>query len=282
MKISRLILAALLASPISAFADDTFPAVPAETLPVACNNVDWQDDGMVIMEDGKGFVALHYNQEGIQFQVLIKDRKLQQQFLHRGMVTYIDLNGKKKQKYAVKFPTLAPPEGMDPRKMGAGRRDTAGVFGDIGPGNPREGRKQPSKEERERMLKFLVSQTAGKPASFMVGEEESMLPAENATITTSGNNVIFSAFVPYNMLEGKVGKKGEIAIGVTLKEIEFPAGGFPGGGMFGPPPGMIPGGMPPPLGMGAPGMGNPLKDVKTFSEWIVFTIKNTNFTSVKD
>lgn len=52
--------------------------------------------------------------------------------------------------------------------------------------------------------------------------------------------------------------------------------------LFGPPPGMIPGGMPPPPGMGAPGMGNPLKDVKTFSEWIVFTIKNTNFTSVKD
>lgn len=287
MKLKHLLLISALCASTSAFADDAYPSKEIQQFPVNDTIVNWNDEGMVIMEDGKGFATMYHNQEGIFFQVLIKDRRLQQQALRQGLVVNIDPNGKKKKKYAVQFPTLSMPKpGEMPERGQRGdrqrfsRRDTAGMFGDIQQRGPRDRhRQEQSKEEREKMLKMLVSRINSQPVTFFKGDNESILSQDSAKIFTSGNNLVFTAFVSYDKLE-KIGKKGLISLGVTLKEREQ-GEGFPAPGMFGPPPGMMRGGMmPPPPGMrGGFGGGNSLNEVKTFMEWIVFTIKNTNFTT---
>lgn len=292
MKIRKLLLFLSLTMASTAIANDVHPSIPVEQIPLNDTTVSWQDEGMVIMEDGKGFVAMYNTPHGIYFQVLVKDRRLQQQFLRQGLVVYVDPNGKKKKKYAVHFPVMERPKrGEGPRrerpKGENGRRhrdfserDTAGMFGDIKPMGPRDRqRHQQSKEERARMLKMLVSQLASQPATFYKNDDESILSQDLAKVSVSENNVVFSAFVSFDQLE-KIGKKGEISLGITVKERES-SEEEPRGGMFGPPPGMM-GGMMPPPGMGGPrGDYNQLNEVKSFAEWLVFSTKNTNFTSDK-
>lgn len=290
MKLKHLLLISVLCFSSTAFADDeVYPSTQAEQFPMNDTIVSWDDDGMVIMEDGKGFANMYHNQNGIFFQVLIKDRRLQQQALRQGLVVNIDPNGKKKKKYAVHFPTLTPPKSGEMSERGQrgnrarfNRRDTAGMFGDIEQKGPRDRQRQKqSKEEREKMLKMLVSRINAQPTSFFKGDDETILEKEDAKIFTSGNNLVFTAFVPYDKLE-KISKKGLISLGITLKERKE-GEGFSGSRMFGPPPGMMGGGMmPPPPGMGGGyGRGNSLNEVKTFMEWIVFTTKTTNFTNEK-
>lgn len=278
MKAKHFIFILSLVSSFAAYADDTYPTIPVTEFPLNDTTVNWNDDGMVIMEDGKGFVALYNNPSGFYFQVLVKDRRLQQQFLHQGLVVYVDPNGKKKKKYAVHFPTLAPPQRKG--RPDFNPQDTTGMFGDIKPMRPGErNHRKISKEERERHLKMLISTIASSPASFYKDDEESIIAQDSAKITVSGNNIVFSAFVPYGKI-GKLGKKEEISLGVSLKKREMGEDGFEGG-MMPPPPGMMGGGMmPPPPGMGRfPGRPQMLNNTKTFLEWIVFTTKNTNFTS---
>lgn len=283
MCIKKFILILALAVPFITMADEVHPSIPVEQLPANDTTASWQDEGMVIMEDGKGFVALYNTTKGVYFQVLVKDRRLQQQFLRQGLVVYLDANGKKKKKYSVQFPTLDRPKPGEMPRMGRGERgrrgqgseisarDTSGMFGDIRPTGPQDRkRREQSKAERARMLKMLVSQIATKPTTFCKDDEESIMAQESAKISVSDNNIVFSAFVPYDKL-GKLGKKGEFAIGVTVKELET-TDNFPGGGMMPPPPGMMP---PPGMG-GFRGRFNSLNEVKTFAEWLVFSIKNTN------
>lgn len=296
MKAKHLFLMMALAASSSAFADEVYPSTPVEQLPLNDTIVNWKDDGMVIMEDGKGFVAMYNNSEGIYFQVLVKDRRLQQQFLRQGLVVYVDPNGKKKKKYAVHFPTLAqqrggrpggerPERGSRPDRRGErpqfNPQDTAGMFGDIKPMDPRDRRgHEQSKEERERHLKMLITQLNTQPASFFKDDEESIMAQGTSKVMTSGNNVVFCALVPYDKLE-KLGKKGEISLSITVKERET-SDDDQRGGMFGPPPGMMGGGMMPPPGMGGGfRRGEMLKEIKSFAEWIVFSTKNTNFTPAK-
>lgn len=290
MKLKHILSILALCASATIMADESYPSITTDQLPLNDTIVDWDNDGMVIMEDGKGFVALYNNNDGIFFQVLIKDRRLQQQMLRQGLVVYVDPNGKKKKKYSVQFPTLAPPKrGERPQgermhrdgERRFNRQDTVGMFGNIQQQDPRDRqRRQISKEEREKMLKRLIANVASQPATFLEDDEESILSQESAKVFVSGNNVVFTAYIPYDRFD-KIGKKGEFALGITVKEIEE-GEGFPGAGMFGPHPGMMRGGMMPPHpGMrgrfGGPGA---LNDVKLFSEWIVFTTKNTNFTNV--
>ena len=286
MKLKHFLLISALCASVTVFADDTYPSNEVKEFPLNDSIVNWQDEGMVIMEDGKAFVTMYHNQNGIFFQVLLKDRRLQQQALRQGLVVNVDPNGKKKTKYAVHFPTLEMPKpgempegGARGRRGGMGRRDTTGMFGDIQQRGPRDRQhQQRSAEERERMLKMLVSKVSSQPVTFYKGDNESVMSQDSAKVFASGNNLVFSAFVSYEKLE-KVGKKGLISLGISMKEIEMPEG-FGNGGMMGPPPGMMGGMMPPPPGMGRGfGGAQSLKEVKTFSEWIVFTIKNTNFTT---
>lgn len=293
MKLKHILSILALCASATIMADESYPSITTDQLPLNDTIVDWNNDGMVIMEDGKGFVTLYNNNDGIFFQVLIKDRRLQQQMLRQGLVVYVDPNGKKKKKYSVQFPTLAPskrgerPQGEPGERMNRERsrrfnaQDTAGMFGNIQQQDPRDRqRRQISKEEREKILKRLIANVASQPATFLEDDEESILSQESAKVFVSGNNVVFTAYIPYDRFD-KIGKKGEFALGITVKEIEK-GEGFPGAGMFGPHPGMMRGGMMPPHpGMrgrfGGPGA---LNDVKLFSEWIVFTTKNTNFTNV--
>lgn len=286
MKLKYLVFAASLCVACGALADDVNVSNAVNELPLNDSIVNWDDEGMVIMDDGKAFANMYHNESGVLFQVIVKDRRLQQQALRRGLVVNIDANGKKKTKYAVHFPTLAPPKrgerpnfGEGGGRRGMGRRDTTGMFGKIEQdgGRNRERQKR-SREEREKMLKMLVGQLKGQPASFFKGDDETLMATDSAKVMTSGGNVVFVACVPYDKL-GKMGKKGLISLGVTLKEIED-GDGMPRMGMM-PPPGMM-GGMMPPPGMGRGfGGGNSLNEVKTFSEWIVFSTKNTNFTEEK-
>ena len=292
MKLKHLLFITALCASTTVYADDSYPSIPTEEFPVNDTIVDWRNEGMVIMEDGKGFVAMYNNKDGIFFQVLIKDRRLQQQMLRQGLVVYVDANGKKKKKYSVHFPTLTPPkrgerrqgrpdEGMNPEGFPRfNPQDTAGMFGDIQQRDPRNRRRQEiSKEERERMLKMLVSRISTEPITFCEDEEESILSQDSSKVFVSGNNLVFTAFVSFDKFD-KIGKKGEFSLGITVKEREQ-GDDFPRGGMFGPPPGMMRGGMmPPPPGMrGRFGGGEMLNNVKLFAEWIVFTTKNTNFTN---
>lgn len=280
MKTIYFIFILSLISSFAVYADDKYPTIPVTEFPLNDSTVNWDDDGMVIMEDGKGFAALYNNPSGFYFQVLVKDRRLQQQFLRQGLVVYVDPNGKKKKKYAVHFPTLAPPQHKGHPDFNP--QDTMGMFGDIRPMHPGErNRRKISKEERERHLKMLVSTITSSPVTFYKGDEESIIAQDSAKITVSGNNIVFSAFVPYDKI-GKPGKKEEVSLGISLKKREMSEDGFEGG-MMPPPPGMMGGGMmPPPPGMGGfPGRPQMLKDSKIFLEWIIFTIKNTNFTNVK-
>ena len=262
------------------FANEANPTIPVEQFPLNDTIVNWNDDGMVIMEDGKGFAAMYNNTDGIYFQVLIKDRRLQQQCLRQGLVVYVDPNGKKKKKYAVHFPTLAPPKFKE--RPNFKPQDTTGMFGDIKPMRPGErNRPKISKEERERHLKMLIASISSSPTVFYEDDEETILAQDSAKIFVSGNNIIFSAFVSYEKI-GKLGKKEEISLGISLKKRENGDDEFGNGMMPPPPPGMMGGGMmpPPPPGMGGfSGRREMLKETKSFSEWIVFTTKNTNFTN---
>lgn len=272
------------------YADDAHQATRVEHFQLNDTIVDWQDNGMIPLQDGKCFASLSHNNDGIFFQILVKDRKLQQQFLHRGMVVYVDPNGKKKKKYSVQFPTLPPPQ--RPRHGRPGEHaergdtptinpaDTSGLFNEIGPRH-RHGQPRPrfSKKERERHLKMLLSQLSQKPASFYINDDEGLMSQDSTKISASGNNLVFSSFIGYNKL-GKIGKKNEISLGITVKESESENNDRqdgPPGGMFGPPPGM--GRMMPPPGMGGRGrFREMLKENKKFSEWIVFSTKISNFT----
>lgn len=280
MKVKQLLLTMSLAVSSMVFANEANPTIPVEQFPLNDTTVNWNDDGMVIMEDGKGFAAMYNNTDGIYFQVLIKDRRLQQQCLRQGLVVYVDPNGKKKKKYAVHFPTLAPPKFKE--RPNFNPQDTTGMFGDIKPMRPGErNRPKISKEERERHLKMLIASISSSPTVFYEDDEESILAQDSAKIFVSGNNIIFSAFVSYEKI-GKLGKKEEISLGISLKKRENGDDEFGNGMMPPPPPGMMGGGMmpPPPPGMGGfPGRREMLKETKTFSEWIVFTTKNTNFTN---
>ena len=289
MKIKHLFFMLSLATAPMVMADETYPSNYAEELPLNDTIVSWQDEGMVIMEDGKGFAAMYNNKDGILFQVLIKDRRLQHQLLSEGLVVYVDANGKKKKKYAVQFPTLPRPKpgerpnGFPPGQPGVNHPDTAGMFGDIKPQAPHHRRDAQSKEKRERMLKFLVSQLTTKPSTFINDDDkESILSQDSAKVIASGNNLVYTAFIGYERL-GKIGKKGEISLGITIKKRED-GDNMPPFGMFGPPPGGMPprGMMPPPPGMGGGFRGRDmLKEAKSFEEWIVFSTKNTNFTTDK-
>lgn len=227
----------MVAAPI-ALADDTYPSNCVEELPLNDTIVSWQDEGMVIMEDGKGFATMYNNKNGILLQVLIKDRQLQQQLLSRGMVVYVDPNGKKKKKYAVLFPTLPIPKpgehtkGFPPERPYVNQQDTAGLFGDIQPHGSHHRQDKLSKEKRERMLRFLVSQLASATATFINDDEESILSQDSAKVFTSGNNLVFTAYIGYNQL-GKTGKKGDISLGITIKKRES-SEDMPPFGMFGP------------------------------------------------
>lgn len=307
MKVKHLLFMLSVATAPMIMASEVYPSTAVDELPLNDTIVSWQDDGMVIMEDGKGFAAMYNNKDGILFQVLVKDRRLQQQLLREGLVVYVDPNGKKKKKYAVQFPTISRPnpgdpqgrmpQGRHPESMRPGERpeggpherhprhelneqDTAGMFGDIQPMDPRHRHDDHSKENRERMLKFLVSNLSSEPITFLNDDEESILSQGTAKVMASGNNLVFTAFVSYDRL-GKIGKKGEISLGITIKERES-SDEEPRGGMFGPHPGGMPGGgmMPPPPGMGGGFRGREmLKESKSFEEWIVFSTKNTNFTT---
>lgn len=278
------------------YAEEIHPSVAVEQIPINDTIVNWQDNGMIPLEDGKAFASLCHNKDGIYFQVLVKDRQLQQQFLRRGLVVYVDPNGKKKKKYAVHFPTLAPPQRPQHPDGHGGQRgggrpenrdmppfnpaDTAGLFSDIRPehhqGAPH---RRPPRENRERSLKMLLSQLATQPASFYVNDDESLLSADSTKITASGNNLVFSSFIGYKKL-GKIGKKNQISLGVTVKQQASENGerpDMPQGGMFGPPPGMG-GGMMPPPGMGGRMSRETLKEDKNFADWLVFSTKISNFT----
>jgi hypothetical protein len=192
-------------------ADESYPSITTDQLPLNDTIVDWDNDGMVIMEDGKGFVTLYNNNDGIFFQVLIKDRRLQQQMLRQGLVVYVDPNGKKKKKYSVQFPTLAPPKrGERPQgerrhrdgERRFNRQDTVGMFGNIQQQDPRDRqRRQISKEEREKMLKRLIANVASQPATFLEDDEETILSQESAKVFVSGNNVVFTAYIPYDRFD---------------------------------------------------------------------------------
>ena len=98
MKLKHILSILALCASATIMADENYPSITTDQLPLNDTIVDWDNDGMVIMEDGKGFVTLYNNNDGIFFQVLIKDRRLQQQMLRQGLVVYVDPNGKKKKK----------------------------------------------------------------------------------------------------------------------------------------------------------------------------------------
>ena len=61
---------------------------------------------MQMAESGDVLVKMYDNNEGIIFQVLVRERAKQMLVMHQGLNVYVDLGGKKKKKYTIEFPSV--------------------------------------------------------------------------------------------------------------------------------------------------------------------------------
>lgn len=273
--------AAILLFAIAAInAKDTLKSTYAETFPANDTTVNWQN-GMYPVQDGRCFVNLYNNNSELYFQIVVKDRQSQAQFLNRGMTVYLDLNGKEKKKYSINFPSMRSlhrhsqgqkrqddintdmpmrgGEGMMPPQGMPGRDEMDGDSQDTDTASLRRVMPPRTRADRERHLKMMLSQLSSQPIAFKCDDEEMMLPEGSVKVTATQGNIIYSGAIPYERL-GKMGKSGEIALGIATTPVQtssdrMPQGGPGDGGMMGGPGG----GMMPPGGgmMGGPGMGGP-------------------------
>ncbi|MCF0203593.1 MAG: hypothetical protein HUK08_09535, partial [Bacteroidaceae bacterium] len=230
-----------------------FATTPVRLLP----QENWQ-----MSEDKQFAYATHVDAEKITLQLEILSPHLMMQSQTSGLKAYIDLTGKKKEKYSVAFPVLQGfvqnflkdkmPQNMNP---------------------PQGERKDPPTEEQRPPMEFSMKPipetvTPLKPgdsfASFFVDNDERLLSAEDVTVSYVDGRMFYTCTLPLSMFGTKRNKNGVYNIAVAPKEMDFtkmkaPTGsapsGFPQGGMGGPGGGMGgPGG-----GMGRPGggMGRP-------------------------
>ena len=68
MKLKHILSILALCASATIMADESYPSITTDQLPLNDTIVDWDNDGMVIMEDGKGFVALYNNNDGIAIE----------------------------------------------------------------------------------------------------------------------------------------------------------------------------------------------------------------------
>ncbi len=296
MMLSAIVVLAMFAN------DEIYQSNKVDTFPTLKSNYEWGET-LYPIEDGKCFVGLLNNSDGLYFKVIVKDRRLQSQLLRRGFTIYFDTNGKKKQKYAIVFPNLEPMNRV--REKMSKERESRDEYGDeehFGERGTLIERQEDSDtltndlkqhrrgdfrhrnvEQRAAQLKGLIGRLASSPVVFKSSKDESIMAQDLAGINTEGNNLTYQGFISYNQL-GKLGKKGLISLGLFLSESDKSTdremNGFQNG-MPGPPPGMMGGGagmMPPPEMGGPRGFENSnsekmQKNTEKFAIWLCYSIK---------
>ncbi len=237
----------------------------------------------VSIEEGKCFVKTSHTNDALMVQVVVKDPALQQKFLMQGLNLYLDLSGKKKQKYGVAFPKSNPQAMMSSMKGEWGEMDQQPSRQQQNNEPFRGDKPEGVSAQRGRDLKLLVGHMSFEPAVLVNDKGEYCIDREKAMISAEDENLIYTVSLPYDMLGTKINKKKKIAIGLNVEMPkqtvgEGPAGGMPprGGGMGGP--GGPGSGMRPDGGRpGGRGGEMPTKEAmteltKAYNQWLIFTL----------
>lgn len=243
----------------AAFATDSVKLLPQE---------NWK-----VSEDKQFAYAAHVDSAKITLQLEILSPHLMMQSQTSGLKAFIDLTGKKKEKYSVAFPVLQGfaeyyledkmPKNMTPPQ---GERNEP----------PAEGQLPPTEISMKAIPEAVIPLKLGDSyAVFFVDNKEHSLLEEEVTVSYVDGRMFYTCSLPLSLFGTKRNKKGVYTIAIAVQEKDFaqmkdamgeppsgfpqggPGGGMgrPGGGMGGPGGGMgRPGG-----GMGGPGggMGGP-------------------------
>ena len=228
-------------------------------------------------DKGNCLLKMNHNDEGIQVQIVVKDKATQQRFIMQGFTVYVDLLGKKNKNYAVTFPKA------NPQMMFDGPKPQPGQSGE------NDGRQQ-RVNRPEMSVKPLIASMGLDHTVLTCNEEDYYLDRTKAIIEEADGSVVYAFTVPYDKVGKKLSKKKKVSIGLSCEAPamsgpangEGPQGGMPPGGGGGPG-GMPPGGgmgggggMPPGGGGGRPGgmpsQGQSSTATKAYSQWIVFTL----------
>lgn len=216
-------------------------------------------------EDGQFAYATQISSDSITLQIELFSPQLKMQSQTAGLLAYIDLTGKKKEKYHVAFPVV---KGLIEQMMP--RQNQGEEFGK----RPEEERQKRRGAANAPMIDFdaLPIPASVRPvliddsyASLFINKDEQMLSSDDVTLSYTDGRLFYSMKLPRAKFGKKLNKKGVCSIAVAIRELAKPAqksggmtppeggmGGRPGGGMGGHGGGMggRPGG-----GMGGPGGG---------------------------
>jgi hypothetical protein len=228
----------------------------------------------VYIENEGLFVRMMHNDNHLKVTVVVPDERHQMKLMLQGLTCYINLKGKENKDYGVIFPKLA-------------REEMENLFP-----KPEEGRGEMDPEkERNAEIKMMVYSLCMNNATLKENKEQTVLTRDEARVSYTENGYLtYTLLLPYSSLGNKLGKNGEISIGL--------ASGFekPEGRGERPPGGRGPGnmergggGMRPPggSGMGMPGGGMPTgqsggpndaptmnnKMGKASDKWLQFNVK---------
>ena len=230
-----------------------FATTPVKLLP----QENWK-----MSEDKQFAYATHIDAEKITLQVEILSPHLMMQSQTSGLKAFIDLTGKKKEKYSVAFPVLQGfAQTFLKDKMPQNMTSPQGERKEP----PAEGQLPPKDFSMKDIPETVTPLKLGDSyAAFFVDNDERLLSAEDITVSYVDGRMFYTCSLPLTMFGTKRNKKGVYNIAIAVQEKDFaqlkdvmgtPPSGFPQGGMGGPGGGMgRPGG-----GMGRPGggMGGP-------------------------
>ena len=220
------------------------------------------------VDKGKAFAKMFHNDESVQIQIAVSDENMQTKFLMQGLKVYIDIAGKKSQKYCIEFPKLEREQMMGNMQQGQGQQGT-------------------ERSGRMNMNQMIMMMNLNN-AVFVSNKNKILLEKEQAGVQFSEEDyLLFTVYLPISLVGEKIGKNRVISVGLSA-EMEA-SEMSPGGGMGGPGGGgmragggggglsggaMRVGGGPGGGGGSRPTGGSAFSEMVTrFNQWIVFDLE---------
>ena len=194
------------------------------------------------LSENKQFAyAISIDTARIILQLEILSPHLMMQSQTSGLKAYIDLTGKKKEKYSVAFPVLQGfVEGFMKDKM----PQNMGIPPQGEGGEPPAQGRMPQTDTIQTMPETVTPlKLGGSFASFFVDKDESILSAEDVTVSYVDGRMFYTCSLPVSLFGTKRNKKGIYHISIALQEKDLaqimeslgnPPSDFPQGGMGGP------------------------------------------------
>lgn len=271
MKLNTLLMCVILATAnINVLADDAVLSKYSKTLPAS--NVISPPQAFQPIDNGKYRITACNNDSNMFIQIKIEGEGLKRRAIIEGLNLYIDITGKKKEKYYIQFPTIKPPK---PNAMRFNRSKNYGT---------KENETIPAFNPKDEMAH--VDEMAFEPISLFCNGEEYMLRENEAMIDYADNCIIYTCALPYSRFFEKINKKGKISVEFAIRQKASKESdgkfqdGMPEDGPGMPPPGGDGGmGMPP----GGGGGGMPMRPFGTgtsksdqYKSWITIILGQTS------